>query len=175
MNDSRGHDYDIDYARVDVDDLVRQIRERVGRRGGGPPESPEAREERLRARLRAYLRISDERARKIDDEIPGGADWNVTPEDLTASHAGPLGRLISGVRRLGRPLVKILVNADLPLYKQFKLNLGLASAIRDLLRDDRELQDRLARLEDRLERLEAGREEAPREGTPGEDTSDGRR
>lgn len=169
MSDSREHDYEIDYDRVDVEDLVGQIRARVRRGRGGPPETPEARVARLRARLGGYLRLGDERARRIDDEIPGGADWNVTPEDLTASRPDLLGRLISAMRRLGRPLVKILVNAERPLYKQFKVNLGLASAIRDLLRENVELRDRVARLEERLEGLE---ERERTDGAPDSRASD---
>jgi hypothetical protein len=43
------------------------------------------------------------------------------------------------------------------LYKQFKINLGIADALNELLRRNAELEQRLDELAGRLEKLEARR------------------
>lgn len=145
------HGYEIDYDDLDVEDLVRQIRNRV-RHGDEPaPVTMEVDEERLRSRLRTYLDTDDAGAQQLRTRLELGGAWNVSPEDLRESRSDLLGRLISGIRRLVRPFVKLLVNADLPLFKQHKINLGLASALHDLMREHAELQRRVAELSSRLD------------------------
>jgi hypothetical protein len=65
-----------------------------------------------------------------------------------------LGRLIGWARAFFRPFIKLVGNFDLPIYKQFKINLGVAEALHDSLQQTAELQARVEELSDRLERLE---------------------
>ncbi|MFW6198450.1 MAG: hypothetical protein ACOC5E_01365 [Acidobacteriota bacterium] len=145
-----GHGYRIDYANVDVDDLMEQVRERA-RRQMEAAVDPAAVELEGRDRLREWLDLDDERPYELQQELGLEGDWNVTPEDLRTSHPNLAGRLISMIRILARPIVKLLVNLDLPLYKQFKVNLGMAAALDRLQRDNAELRRRVRELEARLE------------------------
>lgn len=149
------HGYRIDYDAPDVVDLMRQIRTRAAGETGAEPTLPGAATE-PRARLRDWIELDDRRPWRIQEELGLGGSWNVSPEDLRASHPGPVGTLIGGIRAALRPVTKLLVNLDLPLYKQFKVNLGVASALRDLADDNDTLRRRVAALERRLEKLEAG-------------------
>ena len=115
---------------------------------------PEANPEKLRSSLQSYLVLDDERPYELQQTLGLGGDWNLSPNDLLASHSNPLGRLISGVRRLARPLVKFASNTDLPIFKQFKINLGLAAAVHDLLQETAALRARIHALSTRLEALE---------------------
>ena len=78
----------------------------------------------------------------------------MSPEDLRTSHPGAVGQVIGGVRWLLRPFLKLLANLDLPLYKQFKVNLGLAAAVHDLLAENATLRRHVGELRRRVERLE---------------------
>ncbi len=163
--DSRSHlpvhrpmsraEYRIDYAQVDVVDLMQQVRARIAVRSGADPHFPVA-EEELRKRLLEYLVLDDDQPYTMQQALGLGGDWNVGPEDLRRSHDGPVGRLIRGVRTLLRPVTKLLVNTDMPIFKQFKLNIGVAAALHDLLEDNSRQRARLQELADRVERLEAG-------------------
>lgn len=166
MSDDSG--YRIDYDDLDVEDLVAQIRRRVrsGESSLADGGEHDLEPERQTARLRTWLEVDDDGVAGLRRELGLRGEWNVAPEDLRASHPNLLGRLIAGLRRLGRPLVKLLVNADLPLYKQHKLNLGLAAAIRELLQENAELRGRVERLSERLDRLEGADPEGRAGGTP---------
>lgn len=150
--------YDIDYDHLDVADLMRQVRERA--RAGDAAVDP-----RLPAevaidagrRLRGYFDLDDRRPHELQQALGLTGDWNVSPEDLRASHPGVIGGVIVAVRRLLRPLTKLLANLDLPLHKQFKVNLGVATAIRVLLQDNDALRRQVAALERRLQALERDR------------------
>lgn len=139
------HAYRIDYEAPDVVDLMRQVRDRARAVAGDPAAATVA--EDPRQRLRGYLELDDARPYELQRELGLEGAWNVTPEDLRASHPGGVGRAIGGLRRLLRPLTKLFANLDLPLYKQFKINLGLASALGDLLEENARLRARLDRLE----------------------------
>ena len=65
--------------------------------------------------------------------------------------------MLATLRRLARPGIKLFANLELPLYKQFKINLGFADALHELLARTAELQARLDDLSRRLEALEARR------------------
>lgn len=145
--------YRIDYENVDVVDLVAQIRERVHRAPSfqQPPGAPE---ERLRGRLRTYLDLDDRRPFELQKRLALEGQWNVTPEDLRRSERRGVGRLIAVFRGLSRPFLKLLANLDLPFYKQFKVNLGVAEALHDLMQQTSELQARVAELSARVDRLE---------------------
>lgn len=155
------HGYRIDYDALDVVDLVRQIRERASRADAAGAVRPEAVEERVRGRLRTYLDLDERRPYELEKELGLVGRWNVRPEDLRESGRRGLGTVVKGVRSLSRPLLKLVANFELPLYKQFKINLGLAEAIRDLLRENVELRGRLQELTRRVERLEAGPPDRP--------------
>ncbi len=62
--------------------------------------------------------------------------------------------IISTVRRLLRPLTKLFANTDLPLHKQFKVNIGVAAALHDLMQENAELQTRVEMLQKRLDKLD---------------------
>jgi len=150
------HGYRIDYDAVDVVDLVRQIRERVAGAGSVGAVRPEAVEERVRGRLRTYVDLDDRRPFELEKSLGLVGGWNVRPEDLRESGGSGFGAVAGGMRRIARPFLKLLANLELPLYKQFKINLGLAEAIHDLLRENAELRGRVEELSRRVERLEAG-------------------
>ena len=83
-------------------------------------------------------------------------DWNVTPQDLVGSREGGGIRALLGIfRRLVRPGLKVFANFDRPLYKQFKVNLGVAEALHELLHRTAELDRQLQDVSRRLEVLEA--------------------
>ncbi len=148
------HDYRIDYDHPDVEGLMQQIRKRVERRrtsstSAGVAAAP------VRA-IRERLELTDDHAFEVQRALDLAGDWNVSPEDLRTSHAGILGRIISACRRLARPALKLAVNADLPLYKQFKINLGVAGALDELRADNDALRQRLAELSSQVEDLTGG-------------------
>lgn len=148
--------YQIDYDSIDVADLMRQVRDRA--RAGelqAPEPGPGGVVDEAR-RLRGYFDLGDERPHELQQSLGLAGSWNVSPADLHASHAGVMGSAIVALRRLLRPLTKTLANLDLPLHKQFKVNVGMASAVRDLLRDNDDLRRQLADLSRRLQALERG-------------------
>ncbi len=73
--------------------------------------------------------------------------------------------MISALRRAARPGLKLFANFELPLYKQFKINLGMADALNELLCRIADLEARLEDASQRLEDLEAKRTS----GEPGSD------
>ena len=74
----------------------------------------------------------------------------MAPEDLLTSHPGPVGTIISTVRRLLRPVLKLFANTDLPLHKQFKINIGVAATLHELMQENAELRAQLATLQAQL-------------------------
>lgn len=160
------HGYRIDYDDVDVVDLVRQIRERVSRAGAVGAVRPEAVEERVRGRLRTYLDLDDRRPFELEKSLGLVGRWNVRPEDLRESGRSGFGVVAGALRRLARPFLKLFANLELPLYKQFKINLGLAEAVHDLLRENAGLRGRVEELSRRVERLEAADSSDPNDSNP---------
>lgn len=154
MVEEPSHGYQIDYDDLDVSDLVDQIHERVRREESSRGLPPQALEERIRGRLRTYLDLDDDRPYELQSILQLEGPWNVSPDDLRSSSRRGLGRLIGGARAIFRPFVKLVGNFDLPIYKQFKINLGVAEALHDSLQQSAELQARVEELSDRLERLE---------------------
>ena len=150
------HGYRIDYDDLDVGDLVDQIHDRVRREDSSRGLPPQALEERIKGRLRTYLDLNDDRPYELQSTLHLEGPWNVSPDDLRSSGRRGLGRLIGLSRALLRPFIKLAGNLDLPIYKQFKINLGVAEALHDSMQQTAELQTRVEDLSDRLERLEAG-------------------
>lgn len=155
MPENRPH-YDIDYDDLDVADLMRQVRERA--RGGesGDVRLPAGEAADVARRLRGYFDLDDSRPHELQAALGLAGDWNVSAADLRASHAGVMGSLIVAVRRLLRPLTKLLANLDLPLHKQHKVNLGTAAALRDVLQENDSLRRQVADLSRRVQALERG-------------------
>lgn len=138
-------------------DLVSQIREHARRSESAVEVSPEVVDERLRARLRSWVDLDDEHPYRLQEELHLEGRWNVTPEDLVRSERRGIGSLLAVFRRVARPGLKLFANFELPLYKQFKINLGVAEALHDLLRRTSELQARVDDLACRIEELESRR------------------
>jgi len=151
-------DYRIDYDNLDVVDLVAQIRERSRRISGVSAALPEVIEERARARVRAAMDLDDRRPYDLQRSLQLEGSWNVTPQDLIESKRHGAGSLVIAARRAVRPLVKIFANLELPLYKQFKINLGVAEALNELLCRVAELEARLEDMSRRFEALERNRD-----------------
>lgn len=150
--DTSPSQYRIDYDNIDVADIVRQIRERA--RGGELLASlPAIDDERLRSRLRAWLDADTPQAFALQRDLGLDGEWNVSPEDLVTSRPGGLGRLISAIRRLARPFLKVVANTEVPLFKQFKVNIGVAGALHELMRENEELRRAVGELRDRLDAL----------------------
>lgn len=149
--------YQIDYDDLDVTDLVSQIRQRARRGSGASTDLPEVVEERARARVRAAVDLDDQRPYELQRTLHLEGTWNVTPQDLVESKRRGSGALIGAVRRLARPGIKVFANLELPLYKQFKINLGVADALNELLCRTAELEARLDDMARRIEDLEATR------------------
>lgn len=154
MAEGPSHVYRIDYDDLDVDDLVTQIHDSVRREESSRGLPPQALEERIRGRLRTYLDLDDDRPYELQSTLHLEGPWNVSPDDLRSSSRRGLGRLIGLSRTLFRPFIKLIGNLDLPIYKQFKINLGVAEALHDSLQQTAELQAQVEELSDRLERLE---------------------
>ena len=135
--------YRIDYDDLDVVDLVSQIRAKVDRATqniGTPPRTPRADAEQLWK----HLLVPDDHLEELRSLLSAPQDWNVGPEDLVTSRRGVWGDLVRAVRHLARPLLKLVANAELPLYKQHKINLGIAAALQQLLEENARLRAALA-------------------------------
>ncbi len=150
-------EYRIDYEDVDVVDLMAQIRERSRRGAGAAADLPEARKERARARVRAAMDLDDRRPYELQRELQLEGSWNVSPDDLIESKRRGAGLLVAGTRRMVRPVVKLFANLDLPLYKQFKVNLGVAEALHELIGQVADLEARLETMSRRIEELDSQR------------------
>jgi len=111
----------------------------------------------MRARVRAAVDLDEERPYELQRALHLEGTWNVTPQDLVGSNRRGAGSLLSVFRRVARPGLKVFANLELPLYKQFKINLGIADALHELLRRTTEIEARLEDMARRLESLEAGR------------------
>ena len=135
--------YRIDYDDLDVVDLVSQIRARVERSSTELATLP-ATAGVDAGRLWDHLVVPDAGLEGLRSSLDPPRDWNVGPEDLDTSHDGARGTLIRAVRRLARPLLKLVANAELPLYKQHKINLGFAAALRQLMEENARLRAALA-------------------------------
>jgi hypothetical protein len=150
-------EYRIDYNAIDVDDLMEQVRSNASRSGGDDPTLPAVDRGDVTLQLRDHLDLDDARPYQLQRELRLDTGWNVAPEDLLTSHPGLTGTLISGLRRLLRPIVKLFVNTDLPLHKQFKVNIGVAAALHELMQDNAALRAEVAALRARLDDNEAQR------------------
>ena len=150
-------DYRIDYDDLDVADVVAQIRERARKADRGDADLPEVVEQRARACVRAAVDLDDQRPYDLQKALRLEGTWNVTPQDLVESKRRGAGSMLAAVRRLARPAIKLFANLELPLYKQFKINLGIADALNELLCRTSDLEARLAETTRRLEALEADR------------------
>ena len=164
--------YEIDYEDLDVVDLVAQVRERVRRSVSSVELPPDVAEERIRARLRTWLDLDDKRPYELQRSLRLEGTWNVSPEDLRVSGRRGLGRLIAVCRSLARPALKFVANTELPLYKQFKINLGVAEALHELLRQNAQLLAHVDELARRLETLEAEAARRLRSQPPGGDEAE---
>ena len=151
----RANGYQIDYDNLNVADLVSQIRERARCSSGAAADLPEVVEERARVRVRAAVDLDDRQPYELQRSLHLEGAWNVTPQDLVESKRRGSGSLIGAVRRLARPAIKIFANLELPLYKQFKINLGVADALHELLCRSAELEARVDDMGRRIEELEA--------------------
>jgi hypothetical protein len=149
--------YRIDYDDLDVADLVAQIRARSRGAPDAAADLPEVAEERARARVRAAVDLDDRRPVELQKALQLEGTWNVTPADLVSSRRPGAGKLLSLLRRAARPGLKLFANFELPLYKQFKINLGIADALHELLGRTSAIEARLEDLSRRLEALEARR------------------
>jgi hypothetical protein len=133
---------------------VAQIRERSRRGSGTDADLPEVIEERARARVRSAVDLDDRRPYELQRALNLEGSWNVTPQDLVESRRRGAGGLLSALRRLARPVLKLVANFELPLFKQFKINLGVADTLHELLLRAAELEARLDDVSRRLEALE---------------------
>lgn len=152
MSDKPG--YEIDYEDIDVNRLMEQVQARAAMAADEEPvaagsDAPD----RYLKRLRDTVDLDDERPYELQQTLRLQGAWNITPEDLRASHDGPLGVLITTVRLLLRPLVKMAVNLDTPLHKQFKINLGLANAVHELTLENATLRHRVQKLSTQVDEL----------------------
>ncbi len=137
------HGYQIDYEDIDVRGLMEQVQARAAARAEEEPCSVGGSSPDQLKRLRESIVLDDERPYELQRALQLQGDWNISPEDLRASHDGPIGAVITAVRRLLRPFVKMVVNLDAPLHKQFKINLGLANAIHELTLENAALRQRV--------------------------------
>ena len=74
---------------------------------------------------------------------------------MGSRRGGGIGALLGTFRRLVRPCLKLFANFDKPLFKQFKINLGVAEALDELLHRTAELEGQVQDVSRRLEALEA--------------------
>jgi len=150
-------EYRIDYTAPDVDDVMVQVRYRASGRAAADPSLPSVDRADVILRLRDHLDLDDARPYQLQRELRLDTGWNVAPEDIYTSHPGFTGTLISAFRRLMRPLVKLFVNTDLPLHKQFKVNIGVAAALHDVMQENATLRAEVDALRERLDAPDAPR------------------
>lgn len=150
--------YRIDYDNVNVYELMEQVQARALLAEEHDIAVRPTREAAAGVRLADYLELDDDRPYQLQERLGLGGTWNISPADLRLSHPSAAGRVIRAVRTLLRPVTKLLANTDLPLYKQFKINIGLASAIQDLMQENAMLRHRVGKLAQDVERLRASDE-----------------
>jgi len=150
-------EYRIDYEALDVDDVMEQVRRHASGRVSADPALPAVDRADVILRLRDHLDLDDARPYQLQRELHLDTGWNVAPEDIYVSHPGFAGTLISAFRRILRPVVKLFVNTDLPLHKQFKVNIGVAAALHDLMQENATLRAEIEALRARLDTPDASR------------------
>ena len=150
-------EYRIDYDAVNVDDVMEQVRQHARGRVGADPSLPAVDRADVILRLRDHLDLDDARPYQLQRELRLDTGWNIAPEDIYASHPGLAGTLISATRKLFRPLVKLFANTDLPLHKQFKVNIGVAAALHDVMQENATLRAEVDGLRARLDASDAPR------------------
>lgn len=150
-------EYRIDYAAVNVDDVMEQVRQNASGRAGADPSLPAVDRADVILLLRDHLDLDDARPYQLQRELRLDTGWNVAPEDIYTSHPGFPGTLISAIRRVLRPLVKLFVNTDLPLHKQFKVNIGVAAALHDVMLENATLRAEVEALRERLDTPDTSR------------------
>ncbi|NKB87507.1 MAG: hypothetical protein GKS06_04750 [Acidobacteria bacterium] len=150
-------DYRIDYDAINVDDLMEQVRAHAGKKASRDPQLPAVDRADVTLALRELIDLDDARPYQLQRELKLDTGWNVAPEDLVLSHPGPIGTLISAARKTLRPIVKLFANTDLPLHKQFKINIGVAATLHELMQDNAALRAEVAALRARVEGDEESR------------------
>lgn len=155
---------------VDVDALMRQIRETIAEKKRGLYSEDELREIAERP-LEPVLDAHDFKSTLLQELLSGPERWNFAfdPDTLYRSSRGGWGRALQVVRRLLRPLQKLFWNPTpliSALSRQSDLNGTYAHLLHNLAveatRQNLEIQDlknRLLQLQGRLE-LQARREKA---------------
>ena len=145
-------------------DLAKQVRSHASKAtrrkitaGGIETLLPEGVEEQARARVRLAVALDDQRPYDLQKTLDLEGPWNVTPQDLLDSNRRGIGSVLAIVRRLARPAIKVFANLEVPLYKQFKINLGIAEALNEILCKNSDLEAQLDDVTRRLETLEADR------------------
>ena len=150
-------EYRIDYDAPNVDDVMEQVRGHASGRASADPSLPAVDRADVILRLRDHLDLDEARPYQLQRELRLDTGWNVAPEDIYASHPGFAGTLISATRKLLRPLVKLFVNTDLPLHKQFKVNIGVAAALHDVMQENATLRAEMDALRARLDTPDTSR------------------
>jgi len=150
-------DYSIDYDAVNVDDVMAQVRQHARGRASADPSLPAVDRADVILRLRDHLDLDEARPYQLQRELRLDTGWNVAPEDIYTSHPGIAGTLISATRKLFRPLVKLFANTDLPLHKQFKVNIGVAAALHDVMQENATLRAEVDALRARLDASDTSR------------------
>ncbi len=145
-------------------DLAKQVRSQASKAtrrkitsAGVETLLPEGAEEQARARVRLAVDLDDQRPYDLQKTLDLEGTWNVTPQDLLDSNRRGVGSVLAIVRRFARPAVKLFANLEVPLYKQFKINLGIAEALNEILCKNSDLEAQLDDVTRRLETLEADR------------------
>jgi hypothetical protein len=177
--------FEIKAEGVDVEQIVRAIRERIEEKKRGLYSDAEIREIAEHA-LPPVLDAHDLKVECLSDFRAGEERWNFRfdPETLYRSSRGVLGRALETARRLLRPVQKLVWNPNpmiSALSRQSELNryyvhllhnmtvelTRLNLEVQDLKNRNLQLQGRLellARREKTLESLVAPREEGPPAG-----------
>jgi hypothetical protein len=151
-------------GRIDVAEVMAQIRERIRRKRELGRYTDEEVEEMTALKLQAF---ADEA--EIDPELLARLmapdhNWNISVDYRIQTHRRGLpGQLIVLVKKLVRPLVRLYT--DHVLSRQAQLNLYLVHLCHNLVRELTRLQLEHTALKNRSEELERERERG-REGRP---------
>ena len=143
-------------ARVDVVEVMREIREGIQRKRAQGIYTDEEVESLAQLRLRTFGEEAKIDPRLLDRLLGPTHDWNITTDYLIrTTRTGAGAKALIAAKKAIRPLVRLYT--DHILKRQAQINLYFAHLLHDTVRETARLQLENQALRARLEALEGGR------------------
>lgn len=140
-------------ARVDVVEVMREIREGIQRKRAQGIYTDEEVESLAELRLRTFGEEAKIDPRLLDRLLGPTHDWNISADYLIrTTRTGPAARALVAAKKAVRPLVRLYT--DHVLKRQAQINLYFAHLLHNDIRDTARLQLEVQALRARCEALE---------------------